>query len=143
MNNSILHATLKTRALHRLAIVAGLAILGAATLLTGATASAQDAAKVDAKHYKVEFENDQVRVLRITYGPHEKGVMHSHPASVVVYLTGGSARFTMPGGKTQDAPMKAGTVQWADPTTHLPENLGDKGFEVIQVELKGKPAAAK
>lgn len=25
---------------------------------------AQDAVKVDPKHYKVEFENDQVRVLR-------------------------------------------------------------------------------
>ena len=34
-------------------------------------AHAQDAAKVDPKHYKVEFENDQVRVLRISYGPHE------------------------------------------------------------------------
>ncbi|MFC2094014.1 hypothetical protein ACFLSH_00155 [Bacteroidota bacterium] len=33
---------------------------------------AQDAAKVDPKHYKVEFENDDVRVLRITYGPGEK-----------------------------------------------------------------------
>src|SRR3984893_16025785 len=103
-------------------------------VMAAAPAMAQAPIKVDAKHYKVEFENDQVRVLRITYGPHAIGVMHSHPASVVVYLTGGSARFTMPGGKTQDAPMKAGTVQWADPTTHLPENLGDKGFEVIQVE---------
>ncbi len=143
MNYSIIHATTKTRAPHRLTAVAGLAIFGATALLAGASASAQDAAKVDAKHYKVEFENDQVRVLRITYGPHEKSVMHSHPASVLVYLTDGRGRFTMPDGKTQDAPMKAGTVQWADPTTHLPENLGDKGFEVIQVELKVKPAAAK
>ena len=29
-------------------------------------AMAQDPVKVDAKHYKVEFENDQVRVLRIS-----------------------------------------------------------------------------
>jgi hypothetical protein len=27
----------------------------------------EDPVKVDAKHYKVEFENDRVRVLRITY----------------------------------------------------------------------------
>nr|NIR51506.1 hypothetical protein [candidate division KSB1 bacterium]NIS26908.1 hypothetical protein [candidate division KSB1 bacterium]NIT73741.1 hypothetical protein [candidate division KSB1 bacterium]NIU27639.1 hypothetical protein [candidate division KSB1 bacterium]NIU94275.1 hypothetical protein [candidate division KSB1 bacterium] len=40
---------------------------------------AQDATKVDPKHYKVEFENDQVRVLRISYGPGEKSVMHEHP----------------------------------------------------------------
>ena len=39
-------------------------------LLT-ASVFAQDAVKVDPQHYKVEFENDQVRVLRIHYGPHE------------------------------------------------------------------------
>ena len=47
--------------------------------MTAAPAMAQDPAKVDAKHYKLEFENDQVRVLRITYGPGEKSVMHEHP----------------------------------------------------------------
>ncbi len=40
------------------------------------SALAQDATKVDSTHYEVEFENDQVRVLRITYGPGEKSVMH-------------------------------------------------------------------
>ena len=52
-----------------------------------APAMAQDPVKVDSKHYKVEFENDQVRVLRISYGPHEKSVMHEHPASVAIFLT--------------------------------------------------------
>jgi len=33
-----------------------------------------DPVKVDPKHYKVEMENDRVRVLRITYGPQEKSV---------------------------------------------------------------------
>ena len=133
----------ETRATHRLAMAAGFAILGSAALLAGPVASAQDAVKADPKHYKVEFENDQVRVLRITYGPHEKSAMHSHPAGVVVFLNDSHARFTMPGGKSQDVQVKAGAVQWSDPATHLPENLGDKGFEVIQVELKTKPAAAK
>src|SRR6186997_1696872 len=31
-----------------------------------------DPAKVDAKHYKVEFENEHVRVLRIHFDPREK-----------------------------------------------------------------------
>lgn len=34
-------------------------------------AVAQDAAKVDPQHYKVEMENSRVRVLRVHYGPHE------------------------------------------------------------------------
>jgi quercetin dioxygenase-like cupin family protein len=106
-------------------------------------AVAQDAVKVDAKHYKVEFENDQVRVVRITYGPHEKSVMHGHPASVAVFLTDGQTRFTLPDGKAQDVAQKAGTVQWEAGGKHLPENTGDKAFELILVELKSKPATAK
>jgi quercetin dioxygenase-like cupin family protein len=106
-------------------------------------AVAQDPVTVDSKHYKVESENDQVRVLRITYGPHEKSVMHEHPASVAVFLTDGQGRFTLPDGTTQDIPIKAGTVQWNEGGKHLPENTGDKPFELILVELKSKPATAK
>jgi quercetin dioxygenase-like cupin family protein len=105
--------------------------------------AAQDPVKVDAKHYRVEFENDQVRVLRITYGRHEKSVMHEHPGSVAVFLTDGQATFTLPDGQTQDTPMKAGSTQWAAGGKHLPENTGDKPFELVLVELKGKPTAAK
>jgi hypothetical protein len=32
---------------------------------------ASDPVSIDPKHYKVEFENSAVRVLRVTYGPHE------------------------------------------------------------------------
>ena len=116
-------------------------ILAAAMFLPAGLALAQDPVKVDAKHYKVETENAQVRVLRIHYGPHEKSVMHAHPASVAVFLTDGSTRFTMPDGKTEDHTWKAGDIQWSAEGVHLPENLGDKPFELILVELKGRPAA--
>lgn len=117
----------------------------AAVCLFAATiASAQDAVKVDPKHYKVETENAQVRILRVHYGPHEKSVMHSHPATVVVYLTDGSTRFTLPDGKVQDNKGKAGETAYAPAQVHLPENTGDKDFEAIVIELKsGKPAATK
>jgi quercetin dioxygenase-like cupin family protein len=112
-------------------------------LATVVPATAQDPVKVDSKHYKLEFENAQVRVVRITYGPHEKSVMHEHPANVAVFLTDGQGRFTLPDGKTQDIPMKAGTVQWDGGGKHLPENVGDKPFEVMLVELKGQPATGR
>ena len=44
---------------------------------------------------------------------------------------------------TRNDPMKAGTTMWDAGGKHLPENLGDTPFEVIVVELKGKPAAEK
>src|SRR5450631_189074 len=99
--------------------------------------SAQDAVKVDPKHYTVVSENDQVRILKVHYGPHEKSVMHSHPNAVAVFLTSSKARFTFPDGKTQDANVKAGDATYTPAATHLPENLGDEGMDVIVVELKG------
>ncbi len=106
-------------------------------------AMAQDPVKVDSKHYKVEMENNQVRVLRIGYGPHEKSVMHEHPASVAVFLTDGDTKFTLPDGKTSEAHEKVGQVVWEPAGKHLPENTGDKPFELILVELKGRHAPAK
>jgi quercetin dioxygenase-like cupin family protein len=104
---------------------------------------AQDPVKVDPKHYTVEFENQQVRVLRIRYGPGDKSVMHEHPASVAVFLTDGQTKFTLPDGKTQQLPAKAGAAVWEAAGKHLPENIGDKPFELILVELKSKPTTGK
>src|SRR5213594_4499726 len=82
---------------------------------------AQDAVKVDPKHYKVEFENSSVRVLRIKYGPHEKSVMHSHPDSVAIFQTDGRVKFTYPGGKSEEVTMKAGDIKWNSAVKHDPE----------------------
>ena len=101
-----------------------------------AGAGKADPAKVDPKHYKVEFENESVRILRITYPAGEKSVMHYHPASVAVYLTNGQARMTTPDGKSQLSPVKAGAAAFAPAGSHLPQNVGDKAFEVVLVELK-------
>jgi quercetin dioxygenase-like cupin family protein len=95
-----------------------------------------DPVKVDPQHYKVEFENERVRVLRIKYGPGEKSVMHSHPDSIAVFLTDIHAKFTYPDGRTEDINANAGSVQHMDAFIHLPESVGDKPFEVIAVELK-------
>jgi quercetin dioxygenase-like cupin family protein len=97
---------------------------------------AQDPLKVDPKHYTVEFENSQVRVLRIKVRPKEKSVMHQHPDAVAIFVTDTNAKFTFPDGKTEDANRKAGDVLWTPATTHLPENASDQAFEVILVELK-------
>jgi len=98
--------------------------------------SAQDAVKTDPKHYTVVSENDDVRILRVHYGPHDKSVMHSHPKSVAVFLTDSKAHFTLPDGKTQDMSVKAGESMYTAAGTHLPENTGDKDMELILVELK-------
>jgi len=118
-----------------------LMLLGAVLCLYLApTLRAQDAVKVDPKHYTVVTENDQVRVLKVHYGPHEKSVMHSHPAAVAVFLTDAKAQFTFPDGKTQDLIVKGGDAQYSLATTHLPENTGEQGMDLVVIELKGKAA---
>jgi len=98
---------------------------------------ALDPLKVDPKHYKVELDNDQVRVVRARYGAHEKGVMHEHVLPrVVVYLTDQSMNVTTPDGKTEHVENKAGEVKMAGAAKHSEENLSDRSFEVVVVELK-------
>ena len=111
--------------------------LAFASALIG-TSVAQDPTVVDTKHYKVMFENDQVRVLKITYGPKEKSVMHEHPNAVAVFLVDGQIKFELADGKSQDAAVKAGQAMFTPGGKHLPENVGDKPFEVVLVELKTK-----
>jgi quercetin dioxygenase-like cupin family protein len=104
-------------------------------------ASAQDAVKVDPKHY-IETENAQVRVVRVHYGPHEKSVMHSHPALVAVYLSDGSVRMHKPDGTVQEAQAKNGQAVYMPPEVHNPENIADTPLDLILVELKGGETAA-
>jgi quercetin dioxygenase-like cupin family protein len=116
----------------------GLLLASSLTALVIGAAVAQDPTVVDTKHYKGTFENEQVRVLKITYGPKEKSVMHEHPNGVAIFLTDGQIRFQLPDGKSQDVTVKAGDSMFTPAGKHLPENIGDKPFEVVLVELKSK-----
>jgi quercetin dioxygenase-like cupin family protein len=108
-------------------------------LCVGSSVLAQDPVKVDANHYKVEFENSEVRVLRVRVGAGEKSIMHRHPNAVAIFMTDINGKFTFPGGKTEATTRKAGDVLWTPAITHLPENTGTEPFEVVLVELKSKP----
>ncbi len=99
--------------------------------------SAQDAVDTDPAHYKVEFENARVRILRFHYGAHEKSIMHSHPDAVAVFLTDGKIKFTYPDGKTQETSGHSGQSLFTAAQVHLPENLGDNAMDGVIVELKG------
>jgi hypothetical protein len=83
-----------------------------------------DPIKVDPKHYKLEFENEHVRVLRIHFGPHEKGETHEHILNRVVFYVNDQAA-----GKADD-------VRMAGAATHAEENNSDQPADRIAVELK-------
>ncbi|MGZ8525112.1 MAG: nuclear transport factor 2 family protein [Chitinophagaceae bacterium] len=110
-----------------------------ALCISASTSLAQDPVQADAKHYKVVAENNDVRVLRIKYGPGEKSVMHFHPESAVVFMTDIKGEFTLADGSTMKTEAKAGDVTLTPAGRHLP-HIGNKAIEVIQVELKSKAA---
>ena len=88
------------------------------------TASELDPVAVDPKHYTLVFENEQVRVLRVRFGPLEKGVRHEHKLNhIVVYLT-------------DQARGKAGEVRLDGPMTHTEQNPLDRAVERIAIDLK-------
>ena len=118
-----------------------LSVVAVVALVSAVVARAQDPVTVDAKHYKVEFENDQVRVLRIHYAPGEKSVMHSHPDSVAVFLSDQTGKFTFPDGTSKEWTNKSGQAQFSPAGPHLPENVGTGPIDLVLVELK-KPATA-
>jgi quercetin dioxygenase-like cupin family protein len=106
-----------------------------------AVAQDLDSVKADAGHHKVEFENEQVRVVRYTIAPGDKTANHSHPNNVNIPLTDVNAKFTTPDGKTTEVHGKAGAVAWRSATTHVVENTGDKPIVGLLVEPK-KPSSA-
>ena len=98
---------------------------------------ALDPVKIDPKHYKVELDNEQVRVIRAKIGGKQVAPMHEHGLNrVVVYLTDQNFRVTSAEGKVDLAQHKAGDVSWGTPTRHMEENLSDSLFEILVVELK-------
>ena len=87
-------------------------------------------------HYKVELENDHVRVVRITYAAGESSATHSHPDGVVVFLKDGTAMMTLEDGRSEERSGKAGDAQWAPAETHTPEATTD--IEAVLIEVKGE-----
>lgn len=96
-----------------------------------------DPVKVDPKHYRVEFENKQVRVLRARLGPKESAPLHERALNrVVTYLTPQNIRVTEADGKNSIVQHQRGDVSWSPPAKHFETNLNDEPFEVVVVELK-------
>jgi len=89
-----------------------------------APATRLDPAVVDPKHYTVALENDQIRVLRIHFEPHDIGQQHEHILNRVVLYLNDQER------------AKADDVRVAGAATHTEENTSGQAADRIAVELK-------
>jgi len=99
--------------------------------------SRRDALQLDGKHYKLEFQNDQVRVLRIKLGGHEATpIIERSRNSVAIFLTDQEVRATDANGTVKTVTHKAGEAVWETPSTQKLENVSDKPLEMLLVELR-------
>lgn len=102
---------------------------------TGATPL--DPVKLSPKVYSVEFENPQVRVMRVQFPAHGSVPLHEHVLNrTVVYLTDQHSKLTSPDGKAEDSQHTPGQVSWGGPVKHTEDNLLDKPVVAIVVEFK-------
>ena len=95
-----------------------------------------DPIQVDPQHFKVEYEDAHIRVLRFHLLPGEKSPMHDQAAGSRVTLTNAKVRLTFEDGTLQEAVSIAGAASHMDAMRHAVENIGDTIFETVSTEFK-------
>jgi hypothetical protein len=122
-------------------------IVIAGWLIVSAGLLAQDAVRTLPDNYKVEFENEYVRVTRVHYGPHAKLPGHTHTslASAYVYLNdSGPVAFKHVGaayGAVTRKPTTARSYRLyrGIDEIHEVENLSPLPSDFLRVEFKTDP----
>ena len=95
-----------------------------------------DIVKLAPDQHKVLFENDRIRMLKVTVKPGEKVAMHTNPENVNYILKAGTLRLTGADGSVQDIELSEGQVIPAPVSSHAVENVGDTDVQTIGVEIK-------
>lgn len=128
--------------------VRGSLVLGSLALALIATpVQAQEPMAAAPRNYRLEFDNEFVRVIRASLAPKDHVPVHQHPtmSTVYVYLTdAGPTRFThiTPSYTIERAPVRAGGVRYnrnAHIETHVVDNLSDAPSEYLRIEMKTTP----
>jgi quercetin dioxygenase-like cupin family protein len=116
-------------------------------LKPGATAApapqGKDPIKAGPGIYKPVFENEHVRVMKVTFDKSAKIAMHTHPDHVVYVLMPGKLRITAGKNPAQDFDLKEGQAMFLGAQEHSAENAGSTKIEVLVVELKSGAAKGK
>ncbi len=113
-----------------------IAVFGVFGCAQGGETEYEDAVTADPNHYKVEFENDVVRVVRVAYGPNEESVMHQHPNHCAVTLSSGAWQMTTAEGEVVDAGGEVGELLCVDAGAHRPRNTSAQPGEAVLFEFK-------
>lgn len=98
---------------------------------------ANDPLKLDPAHYKLEIDNNQVRVLRLRLRPGEKTPLHAQPFErLLVPLTPARLKVSDAKGAAKTVTYAKADMLWLTPGDEAQENLGGQPYEALIVEFK-------
>ena len=98
----------------------------------------RDPVLVDPEHFRVDFQNEQVRVVHLSIKGTQQTRMHEEPAVLAVCIKECHVRLSEPDGKTKDLNMQAGDTHWIWEDTRSEKNLGKEPLEMLLIEMKAK-----
>jgi translation initiation factor IF-1 len=103
-------------------------------VLCAPLARAQDPAKIDPAHYKVELENDRVRVLHVTVEANGKLEVNELGDAVVVPLRDYESTLKTANGETK-LERVSGKPAWV-PAGRREVEAGSRGVDALLIEIK-------
>ncbi len=96
----------------------------------------RDPLQLDPIHYRLDFENEHVRAIRLTLKADEAVPMHDDVDALVVCILECHLRFTTPAGHIQDVHMESGESRWLYGDRHSAKNLNTNSMEMLFIEVK-------
>lgn len=96
-----------------------------------------DIVAIAPESHRVIFENDTIRMLKVTLKPGETVGMHRNPENVNYILKPGTLRLINADGSAVDVELSEGQVIPAPESSHAVENVGGTEVQTVCVELKG------
>lgn len=85
--------------------------------------------------YQFKAEDDNARVLEVTFKPGDTAKMHHHPKHMAYVIKGGRLKLTS-SGKSQEMNLADGEVVFLSEQHHEATNVGDSTIDLLVVEFK-------
>ena len=87
--------------------------------------------------YKVLLDNEDVKVLEVTFEPGQSDNMHDHYPVTFYLLQGGKAQVTLPDGTVNEGEFPTGfTGHNTEKVRHQVKNIGENSIKILLVERK-------
>ena len=93
--------------------------------------------KVSPDVYKVLLENDDIKILEVTFAPGQSDNMHEHYPATVYIVEGGKAQVTLPDGTVNEInPPSDFILHNPEKAKHQVKNIGGNTMKIILFERK-------